>query len=201
MAAAASDEMIAATDVADLLVRRGVPFRAVARDRGRRWCARRSSAAGRSRSSRATSSRELAAVLDDEFYDVLAQRVVARVQGLGGRHGAGPRARAARPGARACSRGSRRDAAAELLRPPGAGGRARPRRLRRAPRRRRPGVIVETEGYHDGRAGLPRLRRPHRRARDVAVRRARAAPTSTARTASTRCSTRSASRRASAPRC
>ena len=35
LAAAAADELIAATDVADLLVRRGVPFRAVARDRRR----------------------------------------------------------------------------------------------------------------------------------------------------------------------
>ena len=35
LAAAAADELIAATDIADLLVRRGVPFRAVARDRRR----------------------------------------------------------------------------------------------------------------------------------------------------------------------
>ena len=39
MAAASADEMLAATDVADLLVRRGVPFRE-ARDRGRRGARR-----------------------------------------------------------------------------------------------------------------------------------------------------------------
>ena len=57
MAAAASDEFIAATDVADLLVRRGVPVPRGPRDRRRRWCARRSSAARSSRSSPRRSSR------------------------------------------------------------------------------------------------------------------------------------------------
>ncbi len=70
---AASDEMIAATDVADLLVRRGVPFRAahgiVA------GLVRAAVDSGRSLS--ALTPEELAAhsdVLDGEYYDVLAQR-------------------------------------------------------------------------------------------------------------------------------
>jgi len=70
---AAADEMIAATDVADLLVRRGVPFRAahgiVA------GLVRTAVDSGRPLS--ALSREELAAhseVLDDEFYAVLSQR-------------------------------------------------------------------------------------------------------------------------------
>ena len=73
LAAAASDELIAATDVADLLVRRGVPFRqshgivaGLVRD---------TLAAGKSLSE--LSREELAAhspELDDEFYELLSQR-------------------------------------------------------------------------------------------------------------------------------
>jgi argininosuccinate lyase len=73
LAAAAADELIAATDVADLLVRRGVPFRqshgivaGLVRD---------TLAAGKSLSD--LSREELAAhspELDDEFYDLLSQR-------------------------------------------------------------------------------------------------------------------------------
>ena len=72
MAAAAADELIAATDIADLLVRRGVPFRQshgiVA------GIVRQALAAGRPLSD--LTREELAAhsdVLDDEFYAVLAQ--------------------------------------------------------------------------------------------------------------------------------
>jgi argininosuccinate lyase len=71
--AAAADELIAATDIADLLVRRGVPFRQshgiVA------GIVREALAAGRPLSD--LSRDELARhseALDDEFYDVLAQR-------------------------------------------------------------------------------------------------------------------------------
>src|SRR5215208_289920 len=73
LAAAAADELIAATDIADLLVRRGVPFRQshgiVA------GIVREAIAAGRplpdlSRDELARHSE----ALDDEFYDVLAQR-------------------------------------------------------------------------------------------------------------------------------
>jgi argininosuccinate lyase len=73
LAAAASDEMIAATDVADLLVRRGVPFRSA-----------HGIVAGLVRtaleSGRALSALTLAelsthsAALDEEYYEVLAQR-------------------------------------------------------------------------------------------------------------------------------
>jgi argininosuccinate lyase len=73
LAAAAADELIAATDIADLLVRRGVPFRQshgiVA------GIVREALAAGRPLSD--LSRDELARhsdVLDDEFYDVLAQQ-------------------------------------------------------------------------------------------------------------------------------
>ncbi len=73
LAAAASDEMIAATDIADLLVRRGVPFRQshgivaglvkAAVDSGRPLSAfTREELAGH------------APELDDEYYEVLAQR-------------------------------------------------------------------------------------------------------------------------------
>src|SRR3954447_11695488 len=73
LADAASDEMIAATDVADLLVRRGVPFRQshgiVA------GIVREAVASGRSLAE--LTRDELARhsdVLDDEYYEVLAQR-------------------------------------------------------------------------------------------------------------------------------
>ena len=73
LAAAAADELIAATDIADLLVRRGVPFRQshgiVA------GLVREALAAGRPLSE--LSREELARhseALDDEFYEVLAQR-------------------------------------------------------------------------------------------------------------------------------
>ena len=99
MAAAASDEFIAATDVADALVRQGVPFREAhgivgalvrtAVERGKQLSeltddelARARPAARRARSG-----------------ELLEPAAVARVQGLGGRHLAGPRARPARPGA------------------------------------------------------------------------------------------------------
>src|SRR5215218_841651 len=73
LAAAAADELIAATDVADLLVRRGVPFRQshgiVA------GLVREAVESGRTLSqlSREDLARH-ADVLDDEYYDVLAQR-------------------------------------------------------------------------------------------------------------------------------
>ena len=73
LAAAAADELVAATDVADLLVRRGVPFRQshgiVA------GLVREALASGRPLSG--FSREELAAhseALDDEFYEVLSQR-------------------------------------------------------------------------------------------------------------------------------
>ena len=71
LAAAASDEMIAATDVADLLVRRGVPFR---QSHGIVAGLVRT-AVGSGRSLSELSRAELAEhseVLDDEFYEVLS---------------------------------------------------------------------------------------------------------------------------------
>jgi argininosuccinate lyase len=73
MAAAAADELLAATDVADLLVRRGIPFRTahgiVA------GLVRTAIEQGKPLS--ALSSEELSAAspaLDDEFYAVLSER-------------------------------------------------------------------------------------------------------------------------------
>jgi argininosuccinate lyase len=73
LAAAASDEMIAATDVADLLVRRGVPFRQshgiVA------GLVRSAVSSGRSLSQLTRAElAEHSEVLDDEFYEVLSAR-------------------------------------------------------------------------------------------------------------------------------
>ncbi len=73
LAAAASDEMIAATDVADLLVRRGVPFRQshgiVA------GLVRSALSSGRTLSELTPAElAEHSALLDDEFYEVLSAR-------------------------------------------------------------------------------------------------------------------------------
>jgi argininosuccinate lyase len=71
MAAAAADEMVAATDVADLLVRRGVPFREAHGVVG--GLVRTAVESGRSLSE--LSREELAthsAELDDEYYEVLS---------------------------------------------------------------------------------------------------------------------------------
>ena len=85
MAAAASDELIAATDVADLLVRRGVPFREAhgivgglvraALERGKRL-------------SELTDEElaELAPQLDGRLPRAARAERVARVEGLRGRH-------------------------------------------------------------------------------------------------------------------
>ena len=92
MADAGADELIAATDLADLLVRHGTSFReahGVVADLVRRAVGGEGSLprAGRGRAGRG-SRRAAGAVL------------VAGVQGLRGRHGAGARARAARRGPR-----------------------------------------------------------------------------------------------------
>jgi argininosuccinate lyase len=72
MAAAAADEMVAATDVADLLVRKGMPFREAHGVVG--GLVRAASEAGRSLSE--LTPDELAShseLLDDEYYAVLAE--------------------------------------------------------------------------------------------------------------------------------
>ena len=104
LAAAAADEMIAATDIADLLVRRGVPFRAVARDRRR---ARARDARGRAARSPTSRREELARhspALDDEFYTLLEQRSWLESKVSEGGTVAAARARAARPRARLARR-------------------------------------------------------------------------------------------------
>jgi argininosuccinate lyase len=73
LAAAAADELIAATDVADLLVRRGVPFRqshGIVAGLVRDTLAAGKSLSELSREELAAHSREL----DDEFYELLSQR-------------------------------------------------------------------------------------------------------------------------------
>jgi len=73
LAAAAADELIAATDVADLLVRRGVPFR----EAHGIVAALVRTAVDSGRELSALTPEELAAhsdALDDEYYEVLAQR-------------------------------------------------------------------------------------------------------------------------------
>ena len=96
LAAAAADEMVAATDVADLLVRRGMPFREAHGVVGVAGPRPRSSAASRSRELSEDELKGHSELLDDEFYEVLASRLVARVEGLRGRHVVGAGRRAAR---------------------------------------------------------------------------------------------------------
>ena len=186
MAAAASDELIAATDLADLLVKRGHAVPRVPRRRRR----------ARARGGRGGVARwrDVAVpALGAEAAAVLAQSLVAGVQGLRGRHGARARARAARRGARA------RCDALSVARPPSFYDRpvvevARDlRRLRASSHGETAGVIVETEAYHHSEPACHAyvgLTAAHL----DALRRAGHAPTSTAPTASTPCSTPSASR-------
>ena len=84
MAAAAADEMVAATDVADLLVRKGMPFREAHGVVG--GLVRAALESGRTLSE--LEPRELAAhseLLDDEYYEVLRAGRLAGLEGLGGR--------------------------------------------------------------------------------------------------------------------
>ena len=140
--------MLAAVDVADMLVKRGVPFRAVARRSSRGSCA---TAVESGRALSQLTREELAEhsdVLDDDFYAVLSQGSwLESKESEGGTSLARVREQLAhaqaeldwtrRPGR--CTR---------LLRPAGARGRARPAGLRGRARRHAPGVIVETEAYH-----------------------------------------------------
>ena len=95
MAAAASDELIAATDIADLLVRRGVPFRECHGDRRR---ARAHGGRLRARPRRADRRRAARCqpALDGEVRDVLAQRSWLESKVSEGGTSLGARARAAR---------------------------------------------------------------------------------------------------------
>ena len=103
LAAAASDELIAATDLADLLVtpRRAVPR--VPRDRRR---ARPPGGRQRPGARRTSRAEELAAHsehLDGEVAEVLSQRSWLESKVSRGRHRAAARARAARGGPRAAA--------------------------------------------------------------------------------------------------
>ena len=165
MAAAASDEFIAATDVADLLVRRGVPFREAhgivgglvraAVDRGKQL-------------SELTEEelRELAPQLDGEFYELLDER----------RAGSSRRCRRAAPRWRACATSSPRrgrccarqrwptlDASAATSTPARCTTWRATCRLRGPPRRDGRADRGDRE-LPQGRAGLPRLRRASPRA-------------------------------------
>ena len=103
MAAAAADEFPAATDIADLLVRRGVPFREahgiVA------GLVRKAIDSGRSSPSSATTSRHPSS---SGLPRAAGRGRLARIEGLGGRHLAAARARAARARPRGRSAGSPR---------------------------------------------------------------------------------------------
>ena len=155
MAAAATDELIGAVDLADLLVRKGVPFRSA-----------HGVVAGLVRIS-VDSGRRLSELTDEEvrsasgdldraiLQEVLRPHVVAGIQDLGGRHVAGSRPRAAGRGAR---RPCRLAPAVAVL---------GPARRRRGQRTRGLHDLLPRRGWrHRGDRGLPRLRgrlpRPHR---------------------------------------
>ena len=184
MAEAASDEFIAATDVADLLVRRGVPFREAhgivggvvraAVERGKKL-------------SELTEEElaELAPQLDGQFYELLDEGswLESKVSDGGT---AMARVRDQLAQARQVLREARGVRLARgLLRALGPRRGARADRLRGAPRRDGGPDRRDRELPHGG-AGLPRVRRGHR-AHAHALRRARAARTCTSRTGSTRC--------------
>ena len=91
LAAASSDEFLAATDIADLLVRRGLPFReahGVVAGLVRIAVTEGKPLSQLSREQLA----EASPLLDEEFYSVLSDGRLARVEGLRGRHqpGASP---------------------------------------------------------------------------------------------------------------
>ena len=136
LAAAAADELIAATDIADLLVKRGVPFR---QSHGIVAGIVRETLASGPHALR-PQPRRARAPLRGARRRVLRgalPAVLARVQGLRGRHVARARARAALPRARGARGPARRVVEAlpaAFYDRPGPGRRPRPRRLRAAAR-------------------------------------------------------------------
>ena len=130
------DEMVAATDVADLLVRKGMPFREA---HGVVGGLVRDGARARRRRSPSSIADELAAhseLLDDEYYEVLAR---GRAGSSRSARRAGPRParlaeqlEAARGARRARRRAGLSALGAGLLRPLGPRGRPRADRLRAA---------------------------------------------------------------------
>ena len=100
LADAASDELIAATDLADLLVKRGVPVPRVARRRRRPRPHRGRLRPGALAAERRRAARRLRAPRPRRGRGGARAAVVARVEGERGRHGARARPRAARRRAR-----------------------------------------------------------------------------------------------------
>ena len=197
LAAASGDEFLAATDVADLLVKRGLPFRqahgVVA------GLVRIAVASGRTLSELSEDElRAASPLLDGEsFYALLRDRAW-----LESKISRGGTALAAvrdtdRPRARGACRG-RAPAGIErrLLRTPGARGRPRPDRVRRQ-LRRLPRDHRRDRGLPRFGAGVPRVRRPDAADRDP-VRAPGAGVRLSLLREFTRCSTPSASRRGSA---
>ena len=86
-----------------------------ARDRRRRWCAPRWTAASSCRSSPRRSCSELAPQLDGEFYELLDERAIARVEGVGRRHRAWRACATSSPRRGRCSARQAREAALRAL--------------------------------------------------------------------------------------
>ena len=202
MAAAAADEMLAATDVADLLVRRGMPFREAHGVVGS--LVRESLDSGRTLSE--LKPEELAAhseLLDEEYYEVLRSRQLAGVEKVspGGTASVASPSSSTRPG------GARR--APRLM--PGAGALEHAFFDRSVHEVARDllgcellvdgvgGRIVETESYAPGDPACHSYRGLTARNAPMFGPRG-ATPTSTSATACTRCSTSSARVRGTQPR-
>ena len=182
---AAADEFLAATDVADLLVRRGLPFREAhgvvaglvrrALEPGQALSELTARRAGRARPScsttRSTRCSRRPRWLESKVSE--GGTALARVREQLDRGARGRRSSVSALAARSSTR-----PVLEVA--------PRPDRLRRSPTAPTGGVIVETEAYHESEpachayVGLTP-------AHGDAVRAAGAAPTSTAPTASTRC--------------
>ena len=146
--AAAADELIAATDIADLLVKRGVPFRQSHGDRRRDRArgARRRPPALRAHAARSCARHSEA--LDDEFYAVLSQQswLESKVSEGGT---ALARVREQLSHARAELDGQPGVSAAGARSTTGRWWRSRATwSAARSPTAARAGVIVETEAYH-----------------------------------------------------
>ena len=154
MAAAASDEFLAATDVADALVRAGRALPRGSRNRRRAWSARAVERGKQPVRAQRRRARRAGAAAGRLAARSAAARELARVEGLGGRHLAGPGARSARAGPARARRG------VELTRPLGREFYARPVH---EVARDLIGCIVQPRRY----------RRPDRRDRDLPRVRAR----------------------------
>ena len=214
MEEASGDEMLAATEIADLLVRKGVPFREAhgivgglvrdAVERGKRLS--ELTPGGAARALRAPRRLLLRGARAQQLAGVEADRGRHRLGAAGRPDRRGPRDAGRGPGA-----GPRRASVSGAAREPGSGsgveffersvhdGRPRADRLPALLRRLRRHDRRDRE-LRARRPRLPRLRRPDRAHRGP-LRPARAAPTSTSPTASTACSTPSPNRRARRRRC